>query len=272
MPELPEVETSMRGLKPFMMGETVRHIAVNRPNLRRPFPDNLGQAMTGATITHIGRRAKYGLIGTNCGDMMIVHLGMSGRWRIDPQSNGKHDHMVITMNNGHILALNDPRRFGSVDLVRSDALDEFASFVDMEPEPLGDEFHADYLYKRVKDSKATIKSLLLNQKIVAGLGNIYVCEALHMTGIHPQKSGNAISRKKYAALIPAIKQILEAAIEAGGSTLRDFAQPDGELGYFSHQWRVYGREEEPCPVCGTAIKRIVQNARSSFFCPQCQRN
>jgi len=270
MPELPEVETTVRGLKMVLDGAKVRHIALHRADLRRPFPPDLGQRMTGATITGLSRRAKYGLIHSDRGDTLIFHLGMSGRWRIDPDDIGKHDHLVLTTEKGHVLALNDPRRFGSVDLWRSDAMERFPSFLAMGPEPLGDQFDTACLHDALKGRAAPIKLLLLDQRIVAGLGNIYVCEALNMAGISPFRKGASVSRKRLADLVAAIRQVLVQAIEAGGSSLRDYARPDGELGYFAKQWRVYGREGQACP-CGGAVKRLAQSGRSTFYCGKCQR-
>jgi len=216
------------------------------------------------------RRAKYGLINTDRGDSMIFHLGMSGRWRINPHADEKHDHLLLKTASGNRLALNDPRRFGFVDLHDSDDLASYPPFVNMGPEPLSDEFDGQHLAMQFGGRASPVKALLLDQKNVAGLGNIYVCEALNIAGISPQRKGSTIARKRLDRLALAIKQILVEAIEAGGSTLRDFAQPDGELGYFSKQWRVYGREGEDC-TCGKPIKRMIQSGRSTFYCSNCQR-
>jgi formamidopyrimidine-DNA glycosylase len=270
MPELPEVETTVRGLVPVLEGRRLTSVETRRADLRRPFPPDLRQRLTGARVTGLGRRAKYGLIGTNRGDTLIFHLGMSGRWRIDPQELGAHDHFVIETEEGRRLALNDPRRFGSLDLVRTDELHAYDPFLKMGPEPLGNDFSATYLASVLKGRGAPIKALLLDQRIVAGLGNIYVCEALHMSGIGPARAGGRISRPRLERLVEAIKIVLTAAIEAGGSTLRDYARPSGELGYFSKQWRVYGREGEACQ-CGAPIRRRVEGGRSTFFCVACQR-
>ena len=271
MPELPEVETTVRGLVPVLEGHRLVRVETRRADLRRAFPPDLRQRLTGATVTSLGRRAKYGLVDTDRGDTLIFHLGMSGRWRIDPSEIGAHDHFLLETEAGRRLALNDARRFGSVDLVRTEALPAYAPFVAMGPEPLDATFSASYLLVALDGRSAPIKALLLDQRIVAGLGNIYVCEALHMAGIAPGRAGGRISRARLERLVEAVKIVLAAAIEAGGSTLRDYARPDGELGYFSKQWRVYGREGEACS-CGTPIRRRVDSGRSTFFCPRCQRS
>lgn len=238
--------------------------------MRRAFPPDLRQRLTGAIVTALGRRAKYGLIYTDRGDTMVFHLGMSGRWRIDPDGIGAHDHLLLETDAGHRLALNDPRRFGSVDVVRTDALAGYTPFVGMGPEPLGEGFSAAYLESALTGRIASAKAMMLNQHIVAGLGNIYVCEALNVARIAPGRAAGSVSRERLGRLVDAIKVVLRAAIEAGGSTLRDYARPDGELGYFSKQWRVYGREGESCS-CGGTIRRRVDNGRSTFYCPRCQR-
>ena len=270
MPELPEVETTVRGLAPVLGGQRLARLIARRPDLRRPIPPDLVQRMTGAIVTSLSRRAKYGLIATDRGDTMIFHLGMSGRWRVDPGELLTHDHLLIETAAGRSLALNDPRRFGSLDLVATDSLESWPAFAAMGPEPLGDAFNADHLARVFAGRSAPVKALLLDQRVVAGLGNIYVCEALHMARIAPSRAGGRIGRQRLEALVDSIRAVLLAAIEAGGSTLRDYARPDGELGYFSKQWRVYGREGEPC-ACGEPVRRRVDSGRSTFFCPKCQR-
>jgi formamidopyrimidine-DNA glycosylase len=270
MPELPEVETTVRGLEPVLKGQRLTSVVTRRGDLRRPFPDDLAQRMTGATVTALGRRAKYGLIDTDRGDTMIFHLGMSGRWRVDPPEIAKHDHLLIETGEGRRLALHDPRRFGSLDIVASDEMASFAPFIGLGPEPLGPDLTAAHLMAKFEGRIAPVKPLLLDQRIVAGLGNIYVCEALNIAGIAPGSPAGAISRARLERLVPAIRGVLEAAIMAGGSTLRDFAQPDGELGYFASQFRVYGREGEACP-CGGTVRRRVDGGRSTFHCVRCQR-
>ena len=270
MPELPEVETTVRGLARYLEGERIARVSVNRPDLRRPFPPGLVQALTGARVTGMGRRAKYGLIETDRNQTMVFHLGMSGRWRIEPDSPDKHDHLVLETGSGHVLALNDARRFGSVDLVDTKALDAWAPFAALGPEPLGDDLTPAHLAQAFAGRFAPVKPLLLDQRIVAGLGNIYVCEALHRAHIRPDKEAGRILRAALERLVPAIKTVLAESIEAGGSTIRDYAQPNGELGYFAASWRVYGREGQPCP-CGGTIERFAQGGRSTFWCQKCQK-
>ena len=267
MPELPEVETTVRGLAQVLQGRRIERVEARRPDLRRALPVDLGQRLTGARVTGLRRRAKYGLIDTDRGDTLVFHLGMSGRWRIDPSGIEKHDHFLIETDDGRRLALNDARRFGSLDLVRTDELSEWSPFAALGPEPL--DLDASELRKRLAGRTAPIKPLLLDQRIVAGLGNIYVCEALYRAGIHPKRAGGSVSLERLKRLVPAIHDVLAEAIAAGGSTLRDFASPDGELGYFSKSFAVYGREGEPC-LCGGTVKRIVQSGRSTFYCPKCQ--
>ncbi|MEO1046049.1 MAG: bifunctional DNA-formamidopyrimidine glycosylase/DNA-(apurinic or apyrimidinic site) lyase [Pseudomonadota bacterium] len=273
MPELPEVETTVRGLAAVLDGVRLTSVIPRRADLRHPIPADLRQRMTGATVTGLSRRAKYGLIDTDRGDTMIFHLGMSGRWRIDPETPDKHDHLLLETDSGHQLALNDPRRFGSVDLVTTETLGDFPAFAKMGPEPLSDNFDGAYLAAAFSGRMRPVKALLLDQHVVAGLGNIYVCEALNIACISPNRKGAFIGRQRINALVDAIKLVLEKAIADGGSTLRDYARPDGELGYFSTQWRAYGREGEPCPCGrpGVTIRRIVQSGRSTFYCPHCQR-
>ena len=272
MPELPEVETTVRGLEKVLLGRRLTRVEPRRADLRRAMPVDLGQRLTGAQVIELGRRAKYGLITTDRGDTLVFHLGMSGRWRIDPDDIGAHDHLVIATDDGHRLALNDPRRFGSLDLVPTVDLAEWPPFAALGPEPLGDALSGAWLKQRLSGRSAAIKLMLLDQRIVAGLGNIYVCEALFRARINPRKAAGRVSRPRLDALAVAIPAVLDEAIAAGGSTLRDFAQPDGELGYFSKQFDVYGREGEPCRGgCPGKVRRIVQGGRSTFYCPSCQR-
>ncbi|MEO8455793.1 MAG: bifunctional DNA-formamidopyrimidine glycosylase/DNA-(apurinic or apyrimidinic site) lyase [Sphingomicrobium sp.] len=267
MPELPEVETTVRGLARVLEGRRIARVEARRADLRRAFPQDLGQRLTGAQVTGLGRRAKYGLIHTDRGDTMIFHLGMSGSWRIDHSKLEKHDHLLLETDAGTRLALNDPRRFGSVDLVGTEELDEWPPFKALGPEPFALDPLA--LQKRLNGRTAAIKLLLGDQRIVAGLGNIYVCEALFRAGIHPRRAGGSVSLGRLKRLVGVIEKVLTEAIEAGGSTLRDFASPDGELGYFSKSFAVYDREGQPCG-CGATVKRIVQGGRSTFYCPKCQ--
>ena len=268
MPELPEVETTVRGLERVLLGKRIASVQARRPDLRRALPVDLGQRLTGASVTRLHRRAKYGLVDTDRGDTLVFHLGMSGHWRIDPKETGKHDHFLIETDERRRLALNDPRRFGSLDLVRTADLAEWPIFKALGPEPL--ELTAADLRSRLAGRSAAIKLLLLDQRIIAGLGNIYVCEALYRAGIHPTRAGGSISLERLKRLVPAIHGVLAEAIAAGGSTLRDFASPDGELGYFSKAFAVYDREGRPC-ACGGIVRRIVQGGRSTFYCPKCQR-
>ena len=270
MPELPEVETTVRGLARYLDGERIARVAVNRADLRRAFPPDLAQALTGARVTGLGRRAKYGLVHTDRERTLVFHLGMSGRWRIDPDALGKHDHLVIETAAGHVLALCDPRRFGSIDLVDSDALEAWPPFAALGPEPLSAELTAEHLRDAFRGRVAAVKLLLLDQRIVAGLGNIYVCEALFRARIDPRKAAGKVSLGALRRLVPAIKDVLEESIAAGGSSLRDYAQPSGQLGYFAKRFDVYGREGEPCP-CGGKVRRIVQGGRSTWYCPKCQK-
>ena len=270
VPELPEVETTVRGLVPVLLGRRVAGVEVRRPDLRRPLPVDLGQRLTGATVTGLSRRAKYGLVTTDRDDTLVFHLGMSGRWRIDPEALGTHDHVVLRVEGGRVLALNDPRRFGSLDLVPSDALAGWGPFAALGPEPLDDDFDGATLAAAFAGRRTPVKAALLDQRRVAGLGNIYVVEALHRAGIAPARAAGRIGRARLHRLAESIQAVLRESIAAGGSTLRDFARPDGELGYFAKDWRVYGREGAAC-ACGTAIRRRTEAGRSTFWCPACQR-
>jgi len=270
MPELPEVETTVRGLARYLEGERIARITLNRADLRRPFPPDLVQVLTGATVTGLGRRAKYGLIHTDREQTMVFHLGMSGRWRIEPETAEKHDHLVMETGAGHVLALNDARRFGSVDLVATPALDTWGPFAALGPEPLGEDLTAAHLKTAFAGRIAPIKQMLLDQSIVAGLGNIYVCEALFRAGIRPDKQAGLVTLPALRKLVPAIQEVLAESIAAGGSTIRDYAQPNGELGYFAAAWQVYGREGQDC-TCGAPVQRFAQGGRSTFWCARCQR-
>ena len=270
MPELPEVETTVRGLTPVLHGQRLATVEPRRADLRKAIPVDLRRRLTGATVIALGRRAKYGMIDTDRGDTLVFHLGMSGRWRVDPSEVEPHDHLLIATDAGRRLALNDPRRFGFLDLLRTDALDAYPPFAAMGPEPLGPELTAAYLLGAFDRRTAPIKAMLLDQRIVAGLGNIYVCEALHRARIAPSRAAGRIALPRLERLAEAIKAVLEDAIAAGGSSLRDFAHPDGALGYFSKQFLVYGREGEAC-TCGGTVRRRVEAGRSTFWCPRCQR-
>ena len=270
MPELPEVETTVRGLARYLEGERIERVTLGRPDMRFPFPEGLIQSLTGAKVTGLSRRAKYGLVETDRGDTMMFHLGMSGRWRIDPEELGKHDHLVLETA-AHRFALNDARRFGYVDLVRTAELDAWPPFAAMGPEPLGPDFNAAHLKAALAGRKKAIKLMLLDQRVVAGLGNIYVCEALWRAGIDPRKAAGRVSLAALERLVASVRGVLGEAIEAGGSTLRDFAGPDGELGYFAKRFDVYGRAGADCRRGdGGTVRRIVQAGRSTWFCPRCQ--
>lgn len=271
MPELPEVETTVRGLRPVLEGEVLTRVEPRRDGLRRVFPADLRQRLTGARVVALGRRAKYGLVDTDRGDTLIFHLGMSGRWRVDPTGLLVHDHLLLATGAGRLLALNDPRRFGSVDLLPTTAVADFPAFRSLGPEPLGADFTPAYLLRVLAGRRMSIKLALLDQRIVAGLGNIYVCEALYDARIDPHTPAGTLDEAALARLVPAVQLVLEAAIDAGGSSLRDYARPDGELGYFSKQFAVYGRAGEPC-ACGGTVERYAEGGRSTFWCPRCQRS
>jgi formamidopyrimidine-DNA glycosylase len=283
MPELPEVETVRRGLLPAMEGRVIERATVNRPDLRFPFPDRMADRLTGARVLGLRRRSKYILGDLSTGETLLVHLGMSGRMLIsgvtlgafhyDHPAPARHDHVVLDMDGGARVTFNDARRFGAMDLMQTATADSHWLLRDIGPEPLGNAFDEDYLAGRLKGRNTPIKAALLDQKIVAGLGNIYVCEVLHRAGIDPRRKAGAIAANRVAGLVPIIRTVLEEAIEAGGSSLRDYRQADGELGYFQHNFRVYDCEKAPCPTAGCTgtIRRIVQSGRSTFFCPQCQR-
>jgi len=268
MPELPEVETTVRGLAKVLQDRRLASVEARRPDLRRALPVDLGQRLTGARVSGLRRRAKYGLIDTDRGDTLVFHLGMSGHWRVDPGAIGKHDHFILQTDDGRVVALNDARRFGSLDLVATDELQDWPPFKALGPEPL--DLDPRELQRRLAGRTAAIKLLLLDQRIVAGLGNIYVCEALYRAGIHPKRAGGSVSLRRLERLVRAIRDVLGEAIAAGGSTLKDFASPDGELGYFSKAFAVYDREGRPCG-CGGTVRRFVQGGRSTFYCPRCQR-
>ena len=283
MPELPEVETVRRGLAPVMEGAVIAQARVNRPDLRWPFPVGMADRLTGQRVLTLRRRSKYILADLSGGETLLVHLGMSGRMLVsgDPLGNfvhdhpapEKHDHVILDMEGGARVTFNDPRRFGAMDLMPTGAEGAHKLIAHLGPEPLGNSFSETYLMQALRGRATPIKTALLDQKIVAGLGNIYVCEALFRARIHPARQCRRISAARVASLVPIIRDVLAEAIEAGGSSLRDFRQADGELGYFQHRFDVYGREGQPCrtPDCGLPIRRIVQSGRSSFYCAQCQR-
>ena len=281
MPELPEVETVRRGLLPVMEGHVISHAQVNRPDLRFPLPDRMAERLTGQTVVNLRRRSKYILADLSSEETLLIHLGMSGRMLISGAILGdfhhahpapqKHDHVVLTMCNGTKITFNDARRFGSMDLMPTGNWQAHKLLTDLGPEPLGNAFNETYLSQRLQNRQTPIKAALLDQTLLSGLGNIYVCEVLHRAKIAPTRLAGRITPTEIAQLVPIIREVLTEAIEAGGSSLRDYRQTDGELGYFQHTFRVYDREGEPCPTCATPIARLVQSNRSSFFCPTCQR-
>ena len=283
MPELPEVETVRRGLLPAMQDRLITNAAVNRPDLRWPFPVRMADRLTGKRVVALRRRSKYILADLDSGETLIIHLGMSGRMLISGGVLGdfhhahpvpaKHDHVVLDMEGGARVTFNDARRFGSMDMIATDRAETHPLLASLGPEPMGNTFSGPYLVERLKSRNTPIKSALLDQGIVAGLGNIYVCEVLFRARINPARKAGQISAARVAGLVPIIRDVLAEAIEAGGSSLRDYRQADGELGYFQHAFKVYGREGAPCvtPGCTSIIARIVQSGRSSFYCPTCQR-
>jgi formamidopyrimidine-DNA glycosylase len=279
MPELPEVETVMRGLQARLEGRRIVHAAVNRADLRWPFPVGLVARLIGSDVLSFRRRAKYILMRLSGGDSVLLHLGMSGRMNLTlgiPNAETTHEHLVLQVDNGWRVGFVDPRRFGSVDLVPTEQEDTHRLLAGMGPEPLDDAFSVDVLNKALAGKQTPIKAALLDQRLVAGLGNIYVCEALFRSRISPVRLAYTVPGARAARLVPEIKATLAEAIAAGGSSLRDYVRPDGELGYFQHAWKVYGREGERCEVCpgepGCAgIRRIVQSGRSTFYCGKVQR-
>jgi formamidopyrimidine-DNA glycosylase len=275
-------------LAPVLEGARIAQAQVNRPDLRWPFPDRMAERLTGARVERLRRRSKYLLVDLDSGETLIVHLGMSGRMIVSAPDGardmlaqfhhlhpapGKHDHVVLDTDTGARVTFNDARRFGAMDLCATDALDRHWLIEGIGPEPLGNGFHAAYLVGALQGKRTPIKTALLDQRIVAGLGNIYVCEALHRAGISPLRLAGKIAAPRVASLVPIIRDVLSEAIEAGGSSLRDYRQADGELGYFQHRFRAYGREGEACQTldCAGIIKRTVQSGRSSFYCAVCQR-
>jgi formamidopyrimidine-DNA glycosylase len=292
MPELPEVETVRRGLEPAMEGARFARVEVRRGDLRWPLPKDFAKRLTGNTVTGIGRRAKYLLADISSGDVLIMHLGMSGSFHVlhendkpigryyhEREKHGAHDHVVFHMSSGAIVTFNDPRRFGSMKLVSRDKLDAEPLLKNLGPEPLGNAFDAAMLARACQGKKTSLKAALLDQRVVAGLGNIYVCEALNRARLSPKRMASTIADRKGAPneraerLVEAIKAVLNAAIKDGGSSLRDHRLTDGDLGMFQHHFRVYDRAGERCrtPGCPGIVRRIVQNGRSTFYCPVCQK-
>ena len=281
MPELPEVETVRRGLTPAMQGKRIESLEVNRPDLRFPFPDHFRERVEGAQIVHMGRRAKFLVTELSTDEALIMHLGMSGRFTVnsvdtsdfhhDPGTNPAHDHVVFHMEGGATVTYNDPRRFGFMELWPLAELDTYPRIEHLGPEPLSNGFSSAYLSEVLHEKAAPIKAALLDQAIIAGLGNIYVCEALFRSGISPRRKARTIAGKRAERLAPAINDVIAEAIAAGGSSISDFASASGELGYFQKHFHVYDREGEACDTCGSEVQRIVQSGRSTFFCSACQR-
>lgn len=283
MPELPEVETVRRGLLPVLESAVIARAEVNRPDLRWPLPDRMADRLTGKRVTALRRRSKYLLADLDSGETLLVHLGMSGRMLVSGAQIGnfqhdhpapqKHDHVVLHMDNGARITFNDARRFGAMDLMPTALSGEHMLLKDLGPEPFGNDFNEPYLVGRLTGRRTPIKAALLDQAVVAGLGNIYVAEALFRAHVSPLRLARDLAEPEARGLVPIIREVLAEAIEAGGSSLRDFRQANGELGYFSKHFQVYGKEGRPCetPGCTGTIKRTVQSGRSSFWCPACQR-
>ena len=285
MPELPEVETVRRGLQPALEGARLERVQARRPDLRFPLPQGFVQRLTGARVDKLERRAKYLLARLDRGDTLVMHLGMTGRFEIEgsdrskpgafrqeASTEDKHAHIVFETDTGRRITFFDARRFGYMDLIPTDALEQHPWFAGLGPEPLGPDFSAERLEEALAGKIQNIKATLLDQRIVAGLGNIYVCEALFRARISPFTAAGRISRMRLERLVQAIREVLEEAIEAGGSTISDYAGADGALGYFQHRFQVYGREGEPCVrPCKGMVRRVVQAGRSTFYCPSCQR-
>ena len=270
MPELPEVETTRRGLAPYVVGRTITRVEVREPRLRWPVARGLPRALAASSIGSLERRAKYLLFGTDAGTL-LVHLGMSGslRYLAEPLEPAAHDHIDVHFEGGGALRFNDPRRFGSFILTPKPAAHPLLK--DLGPEPLGDDFDTDYLWRSSRNRRVAIKQHLMNGRVVVGVGNIYASEALFRAGIHPSRMAGRIARARFEPLVSSVRDVLRDAIEEGGTTLRNFVGGDGKPGYFSGSLRVYDREGSPCLNCGTPIERRVQGQRATFYCPRCQR-
>ncbi len=277
MPELPEVETVRRGLALRLEGRRVQRLRLNRPDLRIPMPADLPARVEGRRVDRLGRRAKYILLHLEDGGVVIAHLGMSGRLVLSDSGNAApsdpHDHVVFTLEDGTELRFNDARRFGVLDYADGKDLERHKFFMHLGPEPLGNEFNGPALAAKLEGKATPLKAALLDQRVVAGLGNIYVSESLFYAGLSPRRLAGTVAGPRAERLVQAIRDVLERAIAAGGSSLRDYVQASGELGYFQHQWAVYGKEGERCPGCDCrhGIKRIVQSGRSTFYCGKRQR-
>lgn len=273
MPELPEVETTRRGISPYIEKATISAVTIRNFSLRWPIQNDLAKILTNQTVYAIKRRAKYLLFQCDSGTL-IIHLGMSGKLRIlesntAPQA-GKHDHFEIQFDNGQLLRYNDPRRFGAV-LWTTQAIEQHKLLSHLGPEPLNDKFDADYLFQQTRSRKCSIKTLIMNGQLVVGVGNIYASESLFLAKIHPKTTANKLNKEQCSLLVSAIKMILQKAIKAGGTTLKDFKKSDGNPGYFAQQLNVYGRKDQPCTQCGEAIEYDKELQRATFFCPNCQQ-
>lgn len=295
MPELPEVETVRLGLEPILVGRELSRVENRRADLRFPLPDKFGERLAGETVVSLTRRAKYLIAELSSGEALVMHLGMSGRFTVSRSgaveligtyeqntgagAGGKHDHIIFHTRDGHIVTYNDPRRFGFMLLVKSAGLESHPMFKTLGPEPLGDDFDAAYLASRAAGKKVNLKSFLMDQRVVAGLGNIYVCEALFRAGLSPLRAAKSLSARngrahaRAGALVLAVKSVLLDAIKAGGSTLKDYRHADGSSGHYQKTFRVYDRAGERCqrPGCTGVVKRIVQTGRATFYCPKCQK-
>jgi formamidopyrimidine-DNA glycosylase len=273
MPELPEVETVCRGLAAVLKGRRFAKVELRRKDLRIPFPKGLAAALTGRKVLRIHRRAKYIIMDLDDGQVLIAHLGMSGRMVIvnDASRPGLHDHVIFTTDDGAEVRFNDPRRFGLMTIARADEIDRHKFFRHLGPDAIAESFTPEVLSAALKGRKTSIKVALMDQRIVVGVGNIYACESLHRAGISPKRKAATVAGKRAEVLVPAIKRVLAEAIAAGGSSLRDHVQPSGELGYFQNAWKVYGREGEACNCTNrSVVKRMIQGGRSTFFCARCQ--
>ena len=280
MPELPEVETVRRGLAPAMEGRVIAAAEVRRPDLRFPFPERFAERLTGRRVERLRRRAKYLMADLSSGETVIMHLGMSGRFTVADETldifvhetgaDPKHDHVLLRMEGGAEVVFNDPRRFGFMEMWPTADMANYPRFRDLGPEPLSNAFSGPVLSAALAGKQTPIKAALLDQSVVAGLGNIYVCEALFRAGVSPRRKAASVAGRRAERLAPAIREILAEAVEAGGSSISDYAKADGSLGYFQHRFAVYGREGEACGVCGSRVKRFVQSGRSTFYCGRCQ--
>ena len=283
MPELPEVETVCSGMKPSIMGRVIKSVKIKRPDLRWPFPDNMGCRITGKTVVNIRRRAKYILLDLDSHETLIIHLGMSGRILINDSATavfgynqevfGKHDHVTVYLDNDVTVTFNDARRFGAMDLVSTKELNGHWLIKNIGPEPLGNSLNTTYLHRVLKNKSVNIKTALLDQRLIAGLGNIYVCEILYRAKVSPKRKAKNLSKKSIDKLIRVLRIVLLEAIDAGGSSLKDHRQTSGEIGYFQTNFTVYGRMDQNCldADCHAVVKRITQGGRSTFYCSNCQR-